>query len=259
MTTESSARVSTEEVDLVQRSTKKVKSREELDLNRQGDRVDLDQDISHKTDGKNKSSYKECLLSSPGGLVDNMSTHSDGMGEDQPNPEDQWYREEEDLSVKPFDPCPIILVSKEEFEDWCKPWKNALIVKVLGKRVALGFIEQRLQRDWAQKGKISVIDMDRDYYLVHFAEEEDYSHALMGGPWMIAGHYLIVQRWRPFFLTTENHVRKIAAWIRIPNLPIELYNHRFLWRVGSTIGHMLKIDRDLYTLKRKICEDLRRD
>ncbi|RYR01851.1 hypothetical protein Ahy_B06g080712 [Arachis hypogaea] len=60
---------------------------------------------------------------------------------------------------------------------------------------------------------------------------------------MIAGHYLIVQRWRPFFLTTENHVRKIAAWIRIPNLPIKLYNHHFLWRVGSTIRHMLKIDR----------------
>ncbi|RYR01852.1 hypothetical protein Ahy_B06g080713 [Arachis hypogaea] len=160
MTTESYAMVSTEEVDLVQRSTKKVKSREEIDLNRQGDRVDLDQDNSHKINGKSKSSYKESLLSSPGGLLDDMSPHSDDMGEDRPNPEDQWYREEEDLSDKPFDPCPTILVSKGEFEDWCKPWKNAMIVKVLGKKVALGFIEQRLQRDWAQKGKISMIDMD---------------------------------------------------------------------------------------------------
>ncbi|KAL4294500.1 hypothetical protein AHAS_Ahas18G0234300 [Arachis hypogaea] len=48
---------------------------------------------------------------------------------------------------------------------------------------------------------------------------------------------------KPFFLESEKAVRKIAAWIRIPNLPIELYNHRFLWRVGSTIGTMLKIDR----------------
>ncbi|RYR35903.1 hypothetical protein Ahy_A10g050998 isoform B [Arachis hypogaea] len=75
-----------------------------------------------------------------------MSTHGNDMGEDRPNLEDQWYREEEDLSNKPFDPFPTIPVSKEEFEDWCKPWKNALIVKVLGKRVALGFIEQQLQR-----------------------------------------------------------------------------------------------------------------
>ncbi|RYR36732.1 hypothetical protein Ahy_A09g041687 [Arachis hypogaea] len=59
---------------------------------------------------------------------------------------------------------------------------------------------------------------------------------------MMAGHYLIAQRWRPFFLTTEKAVKKIVAWICIPNLPVELYNHRFLWRVGSTLGHMLKID-----------------
>ncbi|XP_016168984.1 uncharacterized protein LOC107611585 [Arachis ipaensis] len=90
---------------------------------------------------------------------------------------------------------------------------------------------------------INVIDMDRDYFLVHFSDEDDYSHALTGGPWMVAGHYLIVQRWRPFFLESEKAVRKIAAWIRIPDLPIELYNHRFLWRVGSAIGTMLKIDR----------------
>ena len=60
---------------------------------------------------------------------------------------------------------------------------------------------------------------------------------------MIAGHYLIVQRWRPFFLTSESAVKKIAAWVRILNLPIELYNHRFLWRIRSAIGTMLKIDR----------------
>ncbi|XP_025635616.1 uncharacterized protein [Arachis hypogaea] len=35
----------------------------------------------------------------------------------------------------------------------------------------------------------------------------------------------------------------MRSWIRIPNLPIELYNPRFLWRVGSAIGQMLKIDR----------------
>ncbi|KAL4274788.1 hypothetical protein AHAS_Ahas20G0042200 [Arachis hypogaea] len=85
--------------------------------------------------------------------------------------------------------------------------------------------------------------MNRDYFLVHFSYGDDYSHALMEGPWMIAGHYLIVQRWRPFFLFGSIEVRKIALWVRIPNLPIELYNHRFLWRVGSAIGHMLKVDR----------------
>ncbi|RYR24150.1 hypothetical protein Ahy_B02g057652 [Arachis hypogaea] len=60
---------------------------------------------------------------------------------------------------------------------------------------------------------------------------------------MVSRHYLIIQRWRPFFLSYEQAVRKIAVWIRIPNLSIELYIYRFVWRVGSAIGAMLKIDK----------------
>ncbi|KAL4364885.1 hypothetical protein AHAS_Ahas07G0050800 [Arachis hypogaea] len=184
-------------------------------------------EILPKVHEETKISYKASLLSTPGISTEDPSFLTNEIEEDTPNPEDRWYMEEGGPSEgnKPFDPCPVIPVSKEEFNEWCKPWKAALIVKVLGKRVHQGFMEQRLNRDWVKKG------------------EEDYSHAFLGGPWMIAEHYLIVQRWRPFFLSSESAVRKIAAWIRIPNLPIELYNHHFLWRVGSTIGNMLKIDK----------------
>lgn len=50
-----------------------------------------------------------------------------------------------------------------------------------------------------------------------------------------------------FFNSNEHQVRKIAAWVRIPELPVELYNPKFLWRVGSHIGTMLRID-DLTSL-----------
>ncbi|RYQ87684.1 hypothetical protein Ahy_B09g095213 [Arachis hypogaea] len=147
-----------------------------------------------------KSSYKDTLLTGPG--LESDQEEPLNMDDHEPNPEDKWYQDDqngEDVE-EPFNPCPTIPVSKEEFEEWCKPWKNALMVKVLGKRVTFTFMEQRLCRDWESKGKIHVIDMNRDYFLVHFSDEEDYTHALMEGPWMIAGHYLIVQRWRPFFL-----------------------------------------------------------
>ncbi|KAL4287132.1 hypothetical protein AHAS_Ahas19G0155600 [Arachis hypogaea] len=200
-----------------------------------------------KTLGNNNKKKKKTVPQvtawiSPGMVPEEESMNMDDIDEESPDPEDRWYKD--DLEDRPFDLCPTIPVSKEEFEDWCKLWRNALIIKFLGKRVGLAFLEQRLQRDWVKKGMIHVIDMDCDYFLIHFSDEEDYSHALLEGPWMIAGHYLIVQRWRPFFLKSEHHVRKIAVWVRIPNLPIELYNYRFLWRIGSAIGHMLKIDRN---------------
>lgn len=35
----------------------------------------------------------------------------------------------------------------------------------------------------------------------------------------------------------------VAIWLRIPKLLFELYHAQFLWRIGSTLGNMLKVDR----------------
>ncbi|RYR21556.1 hypothetical protein Ahy_B03g066867 [Arachis hypogaea] len=191
-----------------------------------------------------KISYKKSFLTLTGkSLAGGPEDNDDGMADDAPNPKDYWYEENNNQNGddNPFNPCPMIPVFKEEFEDWYRSCKSAFIIKLLGKRVSLAFMKQRLKRDRVRKDSTDFIDMNLDYFLLHVSDEKDYYHALMEGPWMVSGHYLIVQKWRPFFLSSENVVRKIAAWISIPNLPIELYNQRFLWRVGSAIGHMLKI------------------
>ncbi|KAL4300938.1 hypothetical protein AHAS_Ahas17G0250900 [Arachis hypogaea] len=69
-----------------------------------------------------KISYKASLLSTPGIPTEDASFLSDETEEDAPNPDDRWYVEEGGHSegAKPFDPCPVILVFKEEFNEWCK-------------------------------------------------------------------------------------------------------------------------------------------
>jgi hypothetical protein len=77
--------------------------------------------------------------------------------------------------------------------------------------------------------------MHDGYYQVIF-NIEDYKHALFEDPWMVADHVLIVQRWRPLFLLNAEITRKVAIWVRIPRLPIELYNDIFLRRIGNSMG-----------------------
>lgn len=86
-------------------------------------------------------------------------------------------------------------VSREEYESWCNRWKMSLIVNVLGKKVGFKTMENKLQRTWARIGKISINDMPQDYYLVHFSSVEDYKKVLFEGPWLVADHYLLIQRW----------------------------------------------------------------
>ncbi|KAK7308419.1 hypothetical protein VNO77_42024 [Canavalia gladiata] len=60
----------------------------------------------------------------------------------------------------------------------------------------------------------------------------------------------------PWFITGDKGVRKVSVWIRIPDLAMELFNLRFLWRVGSKITKLFQEDlcawklesNDLYTI-----------
>lgn len=138
-------------------------------------------------------------------------------------------------------PGPDIPLSDEEIGLWSKPWRNTLIVKVLGKRVNFRLLENRLLRSWQKNGTIKITDLADDYYLVRLSSKGDYRHAIFEGPWKVADHYLIVQRWRPFFSLNASMSKNVAVWIRIPKHPIELCNDKFLWRIGSKLCTMLKV------------------
>ncbi|KAI9102969.1 hypothetical protein K1719_023408 [Acacia pycnantha] len=94
------------------------------------------------------------------------------------------------------------------------------------------------------KGPLRVTPLSNGYFLVSFSSTEDGDHALQEGPWMIADHYVLVQRWRPNFNPWKaDHQKRVAVWVRIPDLPHELYNVESIRRIGNMIGKTLKIDR----------------
>ncbi|RYR35448.1 hypothetical protein Ahy_A10g050593 [Arachis hypogaea] len=54
--------------------------------------------------------------------------------------------------------------------------------------------EVEVQRIWSKNGNVKVIDLTRDFFLVHFGNEGDYKHALFEGSWQVVDHYLRVPR-----------------------------------------------------------------
>lgn len=197
--------------------------------------------VIQPTTGRPKiRSFKEKLLS-------NKEMEVNIPDENEELVENKWYKyeqEEEKIANREYvyDPCPEIKVSDTELEKWSEPWKETLVVSLLGKKVSFKMLENKLKHEWARKGKLHITDMPKKIFVVQFTSTDDYKHALMEGPWMLADHYLLVQRWRPFFLINATVERKVAIWVRIPELPLELYNDKFLWRVGSKLGTLLKID-----------------
>lgn len=123
-----------------------------------------------------------------------------------------------------------------------RPWKLAVIAKLLGKKVGLSFMRAKLVHLWQPTGHLEVIDLNHGYFVVRLSNSMDFQHVLDGGPWIIMGHYLVVQQWKPEFIPADDDLGKVAVWIRIPDFPVEYYGKTFLWRIGESLGRMVKID-----------------
>ena len=127
----------------------------------------------------------------------------------------------------------VLEVSVDEYTSWCKPYANYLIVKLMGKSFGVGFMRQHIERMWGRPmNLVKVMPLNNGYFIVYFSSEADRNFALQEGPWMIGDYYLLVQRWRPNFNPWKaDNQKKIAAWIRILDLLIELYNVESLRRM----------------------------
>lgn len=78
--------------------------------------------------------------------------------------------------------------------------------------------------------------------MAKFSNLKDKHHVLVEGPWIIAGHYLSIQKWKPDFDAASERITITAAWIRIPELSIEYFEKDVLERVGNSLGKTLRVD-----------------
>lgn len=188
------------------------------------------------------TSYKEALLHTN----DMEEVVEEFWGEIPKDfPKNRWYNEEatSDLkNPKKFTPGREITYTEEELESWAKPWRNTLIIKVLGKKVSFRTLENKLMCDWKVNETIKITDLADDFYLVRLSSQKDYMHALFDGPWKVVDYYIIVHRWRPLFSLSATITHKVVVWVCIPKHPMELHNVTFLTTIGTSLGTMLKID-----------------
>ncbi|XP_061369675.1 uncharacterized protein LOC133312488 [Gastrolobium bilobum] len=172
-----------------------------------------------------------------------------------------WLTEEEDLDLEPLDPSlgeisewgfqtiyredgsVEIRSNKEAKARMRQRWRNAIIVKLLGRKIGVGFTKKKLESLWAKAGNITVADLGNEFFSVRFSSLEDLNLAIAGGPWIILGHYLATRKWEPCFDPDKANIHKVATWVRLPGVPQEYCEFPFLNQLGAVIGKVLKVDK----------------
>ncbi|KAH9783624.1 DUF4283 domain-containing protein [Citrus sinensis] len=176
-------------------------------------------------------SYKETLVNSSRA----METGYDGGAVD-------WEFEEGDVTEIKDGTMPSITLSDRVHEKLCEPWKNSVIVKLLGRTIGYRTLCTRLNAMWKTTMTYSVIDLENNYFLVRFRSATDAVDALTKGPWIIMGHYLTVQPWTLSFDANTTDMEQVNVWIRLPGLDVHLYNRKVLQKLGELVGTVIRID-----------------
>ncbi|GLT62645.1 hypothetical protein SLA2020_352640 [Shorea laevis] len=137
---------------------------------------------------------------------------------------------------------PKVKIPKAIWQRLCAPWKNAVIIKLLGKSINFHVLHARLLKEWRTEHEFEVIDIGMGYFIVRFATPEDCSMALIGGPYKFFNHYLAVQPWEPGFQPARAKAPKTAVWVKLHGVPSMCYQEAIVLYLASKLGKPIKVD-----------------
>ena len=84
-------------------------------------------------------------------------------------------------------------------------------MKVFGRTVGFNFLHAKLMGIWKPTGRIDMVDLGRDFFLLRFLLMEDLELVLKKGPWFIGEHFLSIRKWEANFKLSEAQVPSIAV------------------------------------------------
>lgn len=158
--------------------------------------------------------------------------------------------------IKVSMPTPEIPFKQIEFDTELQnlmeqPWKNTIVIKILGKPWYYPTLLTKLESIWSLRGKFfELMDLGHNCYCIKGLTEEQRSMILTEGPWQLAGSFLSVRKWTPNFRADIDRVEKTITWARILNVPVEMFRESVIQELAACIGDPIKIDGSTFTAKK---------
>ncbi|MBA0792766.1 hypothetical protein Gohar_017238 [Gossypium harknessii] len=122
--------------------------------------------------------------------------------------------QEGDVKTKVISGIPSIIFFERVHKFIEKKMAKTVVIKLLGRKITFNAILNIIKILWKTKSPFQLMDLENDYYLVQFNDEEDFKNVLTKGPWVIFGQYLTVRPWLPNFSTAQDEVESQVVWRR---------------------------------------------
>lgn len=128
----------------------------------------------------------------------------------------------------------FISITSSEKNRLYAPWQQAVITKLVCKRVGFKFLRNKLKSPYNLNEDLHVIDLGDDYYLIKFTNTENYVKVMHKGPWFIGSEN--------GNLNSTPHKTQLPSPQSGSHYQNYQRNSTILRKIDSQIGSILKID-----------------
>lgn len=86
-----------------------------------------------------------------------------------------------------------------------------------------------------------ISNLMKEWYCFHFLNVTDVD-AILKGPWVFKRRFLALYRWYIGYDTLKNTPSNNLIWVKLPNLPLEMWSKEILEEIGNSIGRFVYVD-----------------
>ncbi|KAK9912464.1 hypothetical protein M0R45_036326 [Rubus argutus] len=133
-----------------------------------------------------------------------------------------------------LDPPPHFL---NHYQNFC------LVGKIFGQPVSATVVQEKCLANWqGLQGTVTIERFGNLWFRIEFIQEEDLIYVLDNRPWFVKGRIFHLRKWTPSFSATFAKIDKLIVWVRLPFLPLHLWDPDTLQRIVQVIGRFIRVD-----------------
>ncbi|XP_058784641.1 uncharacterized protein LOC131659469 [Vicia villosa] len=136
----------------------------------------------------------------------------------------------------------IVEIEQSDIESEVLYWDSALIMYVLGGDLSMNMVKQFMIRQWNTVQLPDLLYHDDRYFIMRFKSMKEKEEILMNGPYTIKNIPMLLRDWKPDFCMKKDMLRTIPIWVKLPQLPLEMWGAKSLNKIGSAIGSPVVTD-----------------
>lgn len=137
---------------------------------------------------------------------------------------------------------PSVNFTAAEYQAAAKRFDNTLIAKFQAGRPTLHEIRKFMMDNWLLTGRCTISSCWDDRHIIIILDNEDDVRTALTHPHRKVGHtYFRLFRWEAGY-NPKKEIPKTTKWIRLPGLPIELFDRAIIRSIVSAFADFLDID-----------------